>query len=223
MLPEKVLKEIMDSKLFISLGEEARVAVHEEYKQILDQRKRASEDLRGWRETVRKAEENEKKRLEDEKKELLGLNIGEWAGKVPNNRRFVLAMRYSHEYIGTSLNPWIDDDAAHWREVEEYCPVDILRGYTAPYFKYYGGKGAMLDKGVSERLLPAINAKDDEELAYVAKKYFNFFPVEHPETEEFAICEFRIDESGHVVINGFGEARTLALHQGILKSEFKGV
>ena len=221
MLSEKVLKEIMDSKMFKSLGEEAMAEVQEEYKRILDQRKRVSEDLEEWKKTVRKNEEKEKKRIEDEKKELLGLSIGEWARKVPNNRRFVLAMRYSHKYIGTAFDPW--QDAKNWMEVEEYCPVDILRGYTAPYFEYYGDKGKMLDEGVSERLLPAIDAKDDEELAYVAKKYFNFFQVRHPETEKFAICEFKVDESGHVVINGFGEARTLALHQEILKKEFGNV
>ena len=66
--------------------------------------------------------EAEKKRLYDQLAHPV-----QWADKVPLNERFVV-MKTRYRYY----------QCQKLVERDDYCPVDILRKYTAPYFGYYG-------------------------------------------------------------------------------------
>lgn len=165
-------------------------------------------------ETKRKAEEEKRKaevaRRAIEEKEMKEnhklIYPTKWASNIPRNRRFVMAWRKCR--VRNLRNELVDEI--------EYCPIDVLRGYSAPYFGYFKYVG--VNAAWREGLHDAIFSHTDIELLKVIKSEYDFFRLEYDD-KYFGICEYEVVDGVFRVTNHL-PCKSLEEHQKDLKREF---
>lgn len=209
--------------------------------QVVALRDEEEERVRKWeaeiREREREREEATRKEREEERRKFLC--IGEWGENVPPKRRFALCCRMGREFIG-----WIgqERDPSKWKEVPEYCAIDLVRGIMNPYWGYWGAnteegqRNAFYNEGIRP-VLEAFDAGDEPKALDCIRRDWDFFKIDRKEDVDmkFMVLHYHLDKgAGHdgfsrrcsgpkadrVVIDGRSELKTLAEHQEDLKREF---
>lgn len=222
---EKILDELINSAAFESLSVDSKEAFRKEYAELKERREREEQEHAVRIELSRRECDERIKNELKERNRLLGLELGEWVRNIPRNRRFVIAYR-----IGYRFNGFVGEEKnqAKWEREDQYCVMDLLRGFKAPYFEYCT-LGSVFDRIVKERLKPALEETDDEKLALHIRNYMNFFGYDDVDEKKdaknggIAIVDYWIDVNDHVVINGHGEMKPLKQHQEDLRKEFGNV
>lgn len=222
MTPIELLVAIGDNKTALdALPDDLRNAVLAAKKEKEENDRRMS---KAEREAQKKNDELARIRREKEaaeRKELLCL--GTWAENIPRNRRFALCERdwmrlreYSRRSFGKSqMVPCI-----------ELCAVDIVRGYTSPYFGYYCGDGEdphQLRSWWKERLQPVIEAETEDSFLARISIDWNFFHIYDNPNElpfPFRTLTYEVGDDGNIKITGRSEAKTWQEHCADLKKEF---
>ena len=179
-------------------------------------RERILEDKRWKEEAERRARaaREEAERKDREEKDKLFCR-GEWGEKVPRNRRFALCYKEVPHFIGYCGQEKQKDK---WVSKGHFCGVDLVRGYMSPYWMYFGG-GA--DHCWKDRLKPLLEASDEHSLFRRIRTDWNFFSIKDEHDDNFSVCEYTVDERGHVTITHTGEKKSLKEHQEALKKEFE--
>ena len=144
---------------------------------------------------------------------------GEWGCGVPANMRFRLCVTTTKKFVGTVAQLW---DETKWVPCEEMCAVDIVRGYTNPYWGYYGfiDMQERLNRWYEDRIAPFIEAKSKDELARLICRDFSFFrnTLDDPGFK-FSVLEIEKGKDGNVRVVSTGERKTLAEHQADLRKQ----
>lgn len=163
---------------------------------------------------LREAEEAQRIKVQ---KEMDGLLCkGDWGENVPRARRFALCYKKINHFVGHIGQESQDDK---WVPHGEYCPIDLVRGYMSPYWGYFGG-GA--DHCWRERIKPIMDSSDDYLLCKAIRIDWNFFKLKD-KYDDFSVCEYSVDDNGHVTILQIGESKPLKDHQDDLRKEFCNV
>lgn len=137
-----------------------------------------------------------------------------WAGSVPIHERFVVMKVY-------------------YRGKNALCPVDLLRGYSAPYFGFYGGftEGDETDVAslahCHNRIMKSLFILDGRELWSFVREWMNFFKMDNDNPyrkDLMSVVNYRIDKDDNIEIVGEGEKMTFDEHRKSLfaKYETKG-
>lgn len=200
-LPENIQSEISE----FASREEKRIQAESE------RRKRIEEE-------GRKENERRKKALDKERRELLC--IGQWGERVPRNRRFALCERVGERFVGFSGE---ERDPSKWKDEIQYCAIDMVRGFTSPYWAYYGYSDHKTPF-YTECIKPVLEAKTEDELVAQIRHNWNFFNVEKGnkgDNKPFCILEYVIDDMGYVKVTGKSETKTFWEHQEDLRREFE--
>lgn len=221
---QKLLFDIANSKEVEFLPKSLRnqvVAIRDEEEERV--RKREAE----IRKQEREREEATRKEHDEEHRKFLC--IGEWGEKVPPKRRFALCCRMSKKFIG-----WLgqERDPSKWKEVPEYCAIDLVRGITNPYWGYWGAsteegqRDAFYNEGIRP-VLEAFETGDESEVLKRIRCDWNFFKIDRKEdmAVKFAVLRYHLDKgtgpkADRVVVDGRSVPKTLAEHQEDLKREF---
>lgn len=210
-ISEIVLRVAESEPAMAALPEDVRKAVtefNEKNKERILKEKAEKEERERRR---REYEEAEKRKEQSEMDKLLCR--GEWGEKVPRNRRFALCYKEVPHFIGYVGQEKREDK---WVPRGEYCPIDLVRGYMAPYWVYFGGGP---DHCWKDRMRALFAAEDELSLFRKIRIDWNFFRLRE-EDDGFSVCEYSVDEKGHVTILRIGEKKTLKEHQEELKKEF---
>ncbi len=214
------LEELVSGEAFKALSPTARA----EFGQALSDARTAAAEARRVTERIERENRERREAEAERRRKLLGLDLGEWVRSVPRGRRFVLAYRRGRRYVGCKF-PGEHDDPRNWEPEDQYCCMDLLRGYKSPYFGYCQ-PGGVLDRCVREKLTRALAAKGDEELAGVVRLEFDFFDYDKADEEYdasqggIAVASYAVDAGGRVTITGRGPMKTLKQHQEDLRKEF---
>lgn len=180
-----------------------------EEKRILAEAKREEE----WR---KREEEKKRKQREKELKEQNKLLCkGEWGEKIPLKRRFALCKRISKRFVG-----WCgqEKDPSKWEAEEQYCAIDLVRGYMSPYWGYYCTSRAKYLPFFEERIKPILDAQSWDEIVGNICRNWNFFKVEK-EDDSFSVLSYSMSGDS-IVLEGESAVKKLAEHQKDLKKEF---
>lgn len=150
------------------------------------------------------------------------LCIGDWGERVPFQARFALCTRTGKRFVGC---PGQEKDLSMWKDIPEYCAVDLVRGFTGPYWGYYSEQddSKVMSAYYNSRILPILDAigGDEEWLLTVIRKGFGVFSMEGRDlSDPFGVIKYMIDSAGMVVVKSIGEKKTLEEHQEELKMEF---
>lgn len=223
MTPTELIAAIGDNEDALNaLPDDLRNAVLAAKKEKEESDRRMAE---AEREAQKKNDELARIRREKEaaeRKELLCL--GTWAENIPRNRRFALCerdwKRYG-EYVRGNYSE---------REVVpciELCAIDIVRGYTSPYFGYYCGEGVeqyQLKSWWEQRLKPVIEANTKDEFLTRIRCDWNFFHIYNDRPDQphfpFRILTYEVGDDGNIKITGRSEAKKWQEHRADLKKEF---
>ena len=199
----KLLAEIAKcDKVMHELSEELRAEINrfkdEETERLIKERKkREKEEARD-----RKKQEKLMKKRNDEL-----LCKGTWAEHLPLKDRFVLCECDGPRFVD------------HPEEKMSYCAIDIVRGYMAPYWGYYGYSDRVTPF-YEYKLKPLFAAKDDEDkLADRIDCDFNFFKIAEPRNDvPFRVLDYVIGKDGFVNIIRKSKTKRLAQHQQDLRT-----
>lgn len=198
-----------------------------ELKDIEADAERRAKDAAARRE-AQLAKEAERERLKYEKK----FYPEDWMRRIPLGRRFVMAQ----EYVKPGSDGFDRDD--------HLCPIDLITGYTEPYFHYYGNIRFTIGDHANFEVLEELRHTFDVFAYFNRCRYkhpFQFFQLDNKDTFKFAICKWKVDldevrnvirEDGSIyyldvpydafTVKGHGEFKTLAEHQADLREEFGG-
>lgn len=218
MTPIELLVAIGDNKTALdALPDDLRNAVLAAKKEKEENDRRMS---KAEREARKKAEEEalrRRKKEEKERKDLLC--IGTWAENIPRNRRFALCERdwkrygkYVRGCFGREVVPCI-----------ELCAVDIVRGYTSPYFGYFCGEGVeqhQLRNWWEQRLQPVIEAKTNDEFLARIRCDWDSFHIYNNLPFPFRTLTYEVGDDGNIKITGRSESKTWQEHRADLEQEF---
>lgn len=218
MTPIEILSAIGDNKTALdALPDDLRNEVLAVKKEKEERDRRMAE---AEREAQKKADEKERVRRDNERKDFLC--IGTWAENIPRNRRFVLCerdwKRYGEYVRGSSSEREVVDCI-------KLCAVDIVRGYSNPYFGYYGGDGEaphQLRWWWKERLQPVIEAETEDKFLTRIRCDWNFFKLypAHEADYPFRILTYEVGDDGDIKITGRSESKTWQEHRADLEKEF---
>lgn len=178
-------------------------------------------ELHRKKEELRIKKEHEKKYTS-----LLGLDHGEWVRNIPKYKRFVIGVKDGKRFTGLSYANELKDPSK-WENIKQCCAIDLLRGFTSPYWGYYYVTNDMVElqakKFYMERVFNVMNAKTDDELCKVLDSDWNFFKFDdHNESNvKFGILDYIVDAKGEFTILGVSEYRTLAEHQEDLRRKYQ--
>jgi len=197
----------------------------------------AEAEARRKEEEERRREEAERARKRDEERRKL-LCTGEWGEKVPLKRRFALCRRMGVKFVGFVGQ---EKDPSKWVPEEEFCAIDLVRGYKSPYWGYFGPQQVQLDAFYTERVRPVLEAGNDDELVRFLRCEWDFFEIREDEKDEpFEVLDYKVetvknsrewswairrDEEGNliadkVVVTGCSPLLTFKEHQENLRKEF---
>lgn len=162
-----------------------------------------------------KADEEYDKAMAEKSKMLLCR--GTWAENVPRNRRFVLCSRKRQQFFGDS---WERNNPEKWGMETEYCAIDLVRGYTAPYFGYYSTRRGFdsLNKFYTEKIKPLLEEKIERNLVNRISSDFNFFDID--KECMFSVIDYTVSDDGKVEVVKESEPMTFDEHLKLLKEEF---
>lgn len=219
MTYEQIILKIADSPSFETLDTELQseiLAIKKEHDEFLENQEREKEA------------KNEHLEKEKAKKRQKLLCIGQWGEKVPFKRRFVLCHQ-SNVYSTYSGGP---NERTERRE--DYCAVDLVRGYMSPYFGYFGTSTDQwkMDAFYNERIRPILEAKDEKELLDFLESEWNFFKINDTHRgEKFHVLDYDVEkDTGHpwayakvadkVIVKGESPLMTWEQHRDALRKEF---
>lgn len=214
-ISEVVLRVAESEPAMAALPEDVRKAVTEFSEKNKERILKEKAEKEEWERRRREYEEAEKRKEQSEMDKLLCR--GEWGEKVPRNRRFALCYKEVPHFIGYVGQEEREDK---WVPRGEYCPIDLVRGYMSPYWVYFGGRP---DCCWMDRTRALFAAEDELSLSRQIRVHWNFFKLrEGTSDDEFSVCEYSVDDNGHVTILRIGEKKTLEEHRDDLKKEFGG-
>ena len=219
MTAEEIVCSVADVEdAFNALPESLQLAVRA-MKNEHDRKARESADRKAAEEQARQEAEARQKALEEAEKEKF-LRKGEWGYNVPVDRRFCLCKKKVRRFVGI----WGEEgDESKWQPKTELCVIDIVRGYTNPYWGYhcctsYQGE---LNRWYEEGLLPILSAKTDSERCRIIRRDFDFFRIKGKELDDkFRILKVERNEGGDVKVIAESDERTLEEHRQDLEREF---
>ena len=178
----------------------------DEYKEVVKSEEAArilDDELR------KKNEERKHLKAEAEKKRLYDClaHPVPWADKVPINERFVV-MKIRNEYY----------QCQKLYERDDYCPIDLLRGYTAPYFGYYGSGLRHCHIEIMKDLLCLRGL----ELWKFVGAEFHFFRLSDKEklTKKMSIVSYSVGDDGSVKELHVGQPLTFHEHFKALELKY---
>lgn len=156
----------------------------------------------------RKEDEKRRKKKEEELKKKYDAiaNPVPWADKVPLNERFVVMKKRSKYYQCQKLC-----------ERDDYCPVDLLRGYTAPYFGYYGNG---LRHCVIETMSELFKREGIDLWKFVSSE-FNFFKLSgNALDDKMSAVSYTVGDDGSVKELYVGPPMTYYEHFKALEAKY---
>lgn len=223
MTPIELVAAIGDNEAALNaLPDDLRNAVLAAKKEKEESDRRMAE---AEREARKREDEKERARRDKERKELLC--IGTWAEDIPRNRRFALCERDWKRYAEYVTGGWRYNDPHELVPVKELCAVDIVRGYTSPYFGYYCGDGEaphQLRSWWKQRLQPVIEAETEDDCLKCIRAEWNFFHIYNDCPDEppfpFRILTYEVGDDGDIKITGRSEAKKWQEHRADLEKEF---
>lgn len=220
MTTTELIAAIGDNKAALdALPDDLRNAVLAAKKEKEESDRRMAE---AEREAQKREDEKYRVRRDKERKELLC--IGTWAENIPRNRRFVLCERDWKKYGEYVKGSFIEREVVPCIEL---CAVDIVRGYTSPYFGYYCGDGEtpqQLRSWWEQRLQPVIEADTEDKFLTRISCDWIFFHIYNDRPDKphfpFRILTYEVGDDGNIKITGRSEAKTWQEHRTDLKKEF---
>lgn len=178
---------------------------------------RCKEHEKMEQEAIERRRKEEAEKQEAERRELLCL--GDWRENVPLHRRFALCERVGKRFIG-----WCgqESDPSKWKDEIEYCAIDLIRGFTSPYWGYWveRDKYKEMIRFFQNRIKPILDAKDDEERLGEIRYNWNIFPEEG--SVPFRLLSYEILPDGmNIEVTGRSEYKTFEEHKDALKQEIE--
>lgn len=167
-------------------------------------------------EELKREEERERKRLEKAAKERDEFFCkGDWGEKIPLNRRFALCKRMGKRFVG-----WCgqENDPSKWEAEEQFCAIDLVRGYMSPYWGYYYTSSGKYLPFYKERIKPILEAQSNEEIVQHIRSDWNSFKLE-TQDDCFSVLSYSISGDS-IILTGESPVKRLAKHQKDLKKEF---
>lgn len=220
---DTILRIAGNKKALDALDEETRGDILELRTEIEARKRNEEEETRR-----RKAEEELDRRrreadMENKRREFLC--VGQWGEKVPPERRFALCKRISKRFEGTCERE--RKDPSKWVDEEEWCAIDLVRGYKNPYFGYWR---YWQDNGIhqiwKENIGPILNLFRINAMQAAADRIsmdWNFFDIGDDEKDwQFWVMDYEVGDDGRVKITGDGKygLATFKEHQRKLREEF---
>ena len=210
--------------LSLAENEESMAALTDDQRKFVLSYKKENEERikaeRNERERKDRAFKKAEERLKAERRNLFDklLCKGTWGELVPPDRRFCLCERDGKRFVGFCGQ---EDDPTKWKDKLEYCVIDIVRGYTSPYWGYYDLMNNHLKAWYKERMHAILSAETEDERAEIIIHDFNFFNIDDEErNDKFRILDYEVDGNGNVTVVGRSKDMTLKQHQEALKREF---
>ena len=146
-----------------------------------------------------------------------------WGEKVPDIKRFAICKRLGKRFEGYCGQ---ENYPNMWEAEVQFCAIDLVRGYMAPYWGYYGGFYSEYDKMMpffKNKILPILNATSDFEKATFIQGNFDFFSIiekSQINPTPFHIINYEIVSDGEIKVIDESPARTWEEHRELLKAEY---